>query len=158
MNTGFRRCIAWQRLLLFAALCGGTAAALAQPAPPASAAGPSQEQRFHHRWHPPHSAFMRAVHSLDLSEGQRQQIRDLMRAQWQQFKPQMQALRQARRAFDHALPGSGEFASAQAQLQQAALNAVQARLQFEVNLRNQIYALLTDPQKAQLSQALSGGR
>lgn len=157
MNTGFPRGIARKRLLLLAALCSSATAVLAQPAPlaPASAAAPPHEQRFQHRWHRPHSAFMRALHSLDLSETQRQQIRDLVRAQWQQFKPQMRALREARRRFDHAIPGTGEFSQAQSALAQVAENTVQARLQFEVNLRNQIYALLTDPQKSQLAQALS---
>ncbi|MDE2149057.1 MAG: Spy/CpxP family protein refolding chaperone [Gammaproteobacteria bacterium] len=141
--------------LLAAALGSGAAVALAQNPPLAEA---TPQGHWHGRGeHRPHSAFMRALHTLDLTDSQHQQIRDLVKAQWQSLKPQMQALREQRRAFDQAVPGSAEFSQAQSALAQAQTQAIRTRLQAEVNLRNQIYALLSDPQKAQLATALAAG-
>jgi hypothetical protein len=143
--------------LLLATLVGAAAApALAADAPPTGAQHACHHHRHHH--HRPHSAFFRALHKLDLSDAQKQTLRADFKAARGTLKPQWQALRSARRNFDHTMPGSAEYGSAQTALQQAATSMVQARLQMQAQLRQKIVGTLTDAQRARLIELLSQNR
>ncbi|MDR3416616.1 MAG: Spy/CpxP family protein refolding chaperone [Nevskia sp.] len=107
-----------------------------------------------HGWHHHHhgGALMFVLRKLDLSAEQKASVKQLMQQAHGQLKPQMEALRADRQAFNEATPGSSGYATAAANLAQAAGAAATARVQEEATLRTQIYGLLTDPQKAELAK------
>ena len=117
------------------------ASALAQGAP-----GPG--------WHGHHGMAMgRHVYDqLNLSDAQRSQIKQLRQQGFAQAKPQMQALRQARKAYESAVPGTAAYQSATSALAQAESDAASTRVTRQSNLRAQIYEILTPAQRDQLAQ------
>jgi Spy/CpxP family protein refolding chaperone len=104
-------------------------------------------------WHHHHrgGVLIHDLKALDLSDAQKASVKTLLQNARQQLKPQFEALRAQRQAFNAAVPGSPEFYNAGAALAQAASAAAGARVQQEAELRAQIYALLTDAQKQQLA-------
>lgn len=104
-------------------------------------------------WHHHHrgGVLMHELKALDLSEAQKASIKTLCQNTRQQLKPQFEAVRAQRQAFNAATPGSPEFQNAAAALAQAASAAAGARVQQEAELRTQVYALLNDAQKQQLA-------
>lgn len=142
-------------------VCSVVAVALAGAAPAYAAAGaeanPGNHQathrqwhRFrHHRWHGDH--WMRTLRQLDLSEAQRQNIRQLVRADFKQARPEMIALREKQLAFETVKPGTPAYEAASNDLGQAAANAALARMLSRTKLRGQIYKLLTPAQQTQLA-------
>lgn len=110
----------------------------------------------------PMPPLMHELHQLNLSDDQRQQIRNLFESKRETMRAQMEALRSARDSFDSAEPGSAAFAKAQSGLEQLETAAAQQRIRNEAELRTKIYALLTDDQKTTLktliAQRLADGR
>ncbi len=104
-------------------------------------------------WHHHHrgGVLMHELKELNLSDSQKASIKTLFKTSHEQFKPQFEALRTQHQALEAATPGSAEFQNATASLAQASAAAASARVQQEAALRTQIYALLTDAQKQQLS-------
>lgn len=111
--------------------------------------GGPEAHGWHH--HHRHDGAMMALRQLDLSEAQKASVKQLVKASHEQFKPQFEALRSQRQAFNAATPGSAAFQSAAAGLAQAESAAAGARVQQQAALRTQIYNLLSDAQKAQLA-------
>lgn len=93
----------------------------------------------------------RLYSQLNLSDTQRSQIRQLISQDFAQAKPQMQTLRQARKAFEAAVPGSADYQTAASNLAEAEADAARARAIGHANLRAQIYQLLTPEQRTQLA-------
>jgi Spy/CpxP family protein refolding chaperone len=88
---------------------------------------------------------------LNLSDAQRTQIKQLTRQDFTQAKPQMQALRQARQAFESATPGTADYQTAAGNLAEAEADAARTRTANRANLRAQIYQVLTPAQRTQLA-------
>lgn len=104
-----------------------------------------------HAWrHHHHGEAMMVLKQLNLSDSQKASVKELVKASHEQLKPQFEALRSQRQAFNAATPGSPEFQSAATGLAQAESAAAGARVQQQAELRTQIYNLLSDAQKAQL--------
>lgn len=127
---------------LLAAL-GFSAGAFAQP-PGAGPDGPG----WHHRHGGPLAHELR---QLNLSDAQKASIKQVVQAARPQMRAQMEAVREQRKAFETATPGSSAYQSAAGSLAQAEANAASARVQQQAAIRTQIYALLTDAQKTQLA-------
>jgi Spy/CpxP family protein refolding chaperone len=88
---------------------------------------------------------------LNLSDAQRTQIKQLTQKDFTQARPQMQALRQARQAFEAATPGTAAYQTAASNLAEAEADAARTRSTNQANLRAQIYQLLTPAQRTQLA-------
>ena len=138
--------------LLAAGLALG-GAALADGANPTGDAPAAGHPHFGHHHHMP--AFARALHQVTLTDAQKTQIHALFKADHETLREQFKSLRDTHLAFDRAVPGTGDFATAQANLVQAESAAVQAHVQHEADLHGKIYALLSDEQKSQLATALA---
>jgi len=94
---------------------------------------------------------MHEMHQLNLTPDQITSIKQLFENSKTQLQPQYQALKQQRENFAKAVPGSAEYQAAADSLAQASSAIATARVQQEASLRTQIYALLTNDQKAQLT-------
>jgi Spy/CpxP family protein refolding chaperone len=88
---------------------------------------------------------------LNLSDAQRTQIKQLTQQDFAQAKPQMQALRQARQAFESATPGTAGYQTAASNLAEAEADAARTRTTNRANLRAQVYQVLTPAQRTQLA-------
>jgi protein CpxP len=88
---------------------------------------------------------------LGLTDSQRSNVRTLMQQNFQQARPEMQALRQKREAFDNATPGTSPFQSAANDLAQAESSAAHAQVLRQADLRTKIYNLLTSEQRTKLA-------
>lgn len=88
---------------------------------------------------------------LGLTDSQRSNVRKLMQENFQQARPEMQALRQKREAFDNATPGTSPFQSAANDLAQAESSAAHAQVLRQADLRTKIYNLLTSEQRTELA-------
>ncbi|HVX06209.1 MAG TPA: Spy/CpxP family protein refolding chaperone [Rhodanobacteraceae bacterium] len=110
-------------------------------------------QQADHAWHGHHGMAMSGhmYEQLNLSDAQRSQIQQLVKQNFAQAKPQMQALRQARQAFEAAAPGTADYQTAASNLAEAEADAARARTTNRANLRAQIYELLTPAQRTQLA-------
>lgn len=145
----------WMIAAALATTVGASLPALAQDAPPPPpphphhCGGPGHDGWQRHHRKPP---MMRALHKLNLSDAQKQQIRQIFKSGFASMRPQMQALMQQRRAFTQAVPGTPEFNSAYTSYAQAAAAAAEARVQHQADLRTQIYGVLSDDQRAQLAK------
>lgn len=113
----------------------------------AFAAGQDGGQRFggHHGGH----GFGMAMQKLNLTDAQRDSIRNLVKTSFSQNKSQRDSLRQQRQAFESMTPDQVGYQDAAARLAQAEAAATQTRVQQQAQLKAQIYALLTPQQKAQ---------
>lgn len=144
----------WMIAATLATTVGASLPALAQDAPPPPPHLQHCDGPGHHGWQRHHRKppMMRALHKLNLSDAQKQQIRQAFKSSFADVRPQMQALMQQRRAFMQATPGTPEFNSAYTSYAQAAAGAAEARVQREASLRTQIYGVLSDDQRAQLAK------
>lgn len=88
---------------------------------------------------------------LDLTEAQRTSVKQLMKQNFEQARPEMQALGQKRMAFENATPGSSNYQSIANDLAQAESNAAHAQVLRQANLRTKIYDLLTPTQRTKLA-------
>lgn len=109
---------------------------------------------YGHGWHGDHGNAMEShvYDKLDLSDAQRNQLRQLTEQDFAQARPQMQALRQARRAYASAIPGTAAYQTAVGNLAQAEADAARTRTTQRADLRARIYQLLTPAQRNQLAQ------
>jgi protein CpxP len=106
----------------------------------------------HGGWHGHgHGGQFMALKKLDLTDAQRASIKQIVKASFEQNKPQRTALRQQRSAFQSMTPDQVGYTTAASRLAQAEGSATQARVQQQANVRAQIYSVLTAPQKAQLA-------
>ena len=113
----------------------------------AFAAGQDDGPRFGGH-HGEHGGFM-AMQKLNLTDAQKASIHDLVKNSFSQNKPQRDALRAQRQAFESMTPDQVGYQAAAAKLAQAEAAATQNRVQQQAQLKAQIYALLTTQQKAQ---------
>jgi Spy/CpxP family protein refolding chaperone len=117
------------------------AAAPQQTAPAASATAPrAQQQRQPNLFD-----------QLGLTDSQRSSVRTLMQQNFQQARPQLQALRQKQLAFEKATPGTSQFQSAANDLAQAESSAAHDEVLRQADLRTKIYNLLTAEQRTKLA-------
>jgi Spy/CpxP family protein refolding chaperone len=127
--------------LFTAAAIGGSTLALA-----AGAAGMGHGWQGHH-----HRAMtMRALHKLNLSDAQRDQIKQLAKQNFEQLKPQAQAVRQQRKAFESMEPIAPGYQAAAKNLAEAEASLARARVLQRAALRAQVYNLLTPAQRTQM--------
>ncbi|HET6906384.1 MAG TPA: Spy/CpxP family protein refolding chaperone [Rhodanobacteraceae bacterium] len=128
--------------LFAAAAIGGSSLALA-------AAGGGMG----HGWHDGRHGMMamRALNKLNLSDAQRDQIKQLAKQDFEQLKPRMQAVRQQRKAFGSMDPNSAGYQAAAGNLARAEADLASARVMQRAALRAQIYNVLTPAQRSQLA-------
>lgn len=88
---------------------------------------------------------------LNLSDAQKASVKQIMQTAFAQNKPQRQALRQQREAFEAMAPNSSGYQAAAASLAQAEGAAAVARTQQRAAVRAQVYAVLTPAQQSQLA-------
>lgn len=93
----------------------------------------------------------RELQKLNLSDAQRASIKDIVKQGFTQLKPQFQAVRQQRTAFEALTPDSPNYQSTAASLAQAEGQLTVARTTQRAALKAQIYAVLNASQKAQLA-------
>lgn len=122
------------------------AAAPAQSAPPASSAAPQAPQR------------RSILEELNLTPAQQSSIREAMQQDFQQLRPQMQALNQKRQAFENATPGSAGYQSAVNDLAQAEADFAKARTLRQGAMRSKVYGLLTSAQRSKLKDLIAKQR
>lgn len=128
--------------LFAAAAIGGSSLALA-------AAG-----GMGHGWHGGHHQGMTAMHELgklNLSDAQRASIKQIAKQGFGQLKPQLETLRQERKAFESMDPTSSGYQAATSDLAKAEADLASARVMQRAALRAQIYNLLTPAQRSQLA-------
>ena len=129
--------------IIAAAAIGGSSLALAS----AGGAGFG-----HDGWH--HGHGMTAMHELgklNLSDAQRDNIKQLSKQSFQQLKPQMETLRQQRKAFESMEPTASGYQTAANNLATAEAGLTRARVLAEASLRAQVYSVLTPAQRSQLA-------
>ena len=128
--------------IIVAAAIGGSSLALA------SAGGGFG----HDGWH--HGHGMTAMHELgklNLSDAQRDNIRQLSKQSFGQLKPQMETLRQQRKAFESMEPTASGYQTAANNLATAEAGLARARVLASASLRAQVYNVLTPAQRSQLA-------
>ncbi len=103
-----------------------------------------------HGGHSHHGGF-EAYSKLNLTDAQKASIKQVMQNAFAQSKPQRQALRQQREAFEAMAPNASGYQAAAASLAQAEGAAMQARVQQRAAIRAQIYSILTPAQQSQLA-------
>lgn len=117
------------------------AAAPQQAAPQGTAAAPRAQAQ-----HAPN-----LFDQLGLTETQRSSVRQLMQENFQQARPQIEALNQKRVAFNNATPGSAAFQTAANDLAQAESTTAHDEVLRQAALRTKIYNVLTSEQRAKLA-------
>ena len=118
---------------------------LAFAAAPQAASAPTTTPRTHQQGQP------NLFDELGLTDSQRSSVRQLMQQNFQQARPEMQALRQKREAFDNATPGTNQFQSVANDLAQAESTAAHAQVLRQADLRTKVYNLLTAEQRTKLA-------
>lgn len=128
-------------VLAAALACSSLAFAAAPPPAGSATTGMSQPGRGGHQ--------MNLFDQLNLTDAQRTSVRQLFQQHFEQARPEMQALRQKRMAFDNAIPGSSAYQSTANDLAQAESSAAHAQVLRQAALRTKIYNLLTPEQRTQ---------
>ena len=146
-----RNCFVHSALAIALAACMPLAFAAAPPPASTAPATSAAPQWSHHHGPSMRGHRMGMWDQLDLSDTQRASIRQLRQQGFQQARPQMQALRQQRMAFERATPGSADYQTAANALAQAESNAAHARVLSEADLRSKIYNVLTPAQRTKLA-------
>ena len=105
----------------------------------------------HGGWHGDHHGHgdMMALSKLNLTDAQRDSIKQIVKASFAQNKTQREALHQQREAFESMTPDQVGYQAAAASLATAEGAATQQRVQQQAAIRTQVYAVLTTAQKAQ---------
>ncbi|MGH8183655.1 MAG: Spy/CpxP family protein refolding chaperone [Rhodanobacteraceae bacterium] len=105
-----------------------------------------------HAWHGHDMAMGGHTYAkLGLSDAQRASIKQLTQQSFAQAKPQMQALRQARQAYESATPGTAAYQTAASNLAESEADAARTHATNRASLRAQIYQVLTPEQRTQLA-------
>jgi Spy/CpxP family protein refolding chaperone len=97
---------------------------------------------------------MSAMHELgklNLSDAQKDSIKQFAKQGFGQLKPQMEAVRQQRKAFESMDPTSSGYRTATSNLAKAEADFASARVMQRAALRAQVYNLLTPEQRSQLA-------
>lgn len=94
---------------------------------------------------------MHMLRKLDLTDAQKASINQTVQAARDQNKPQREALRQQRDAFEAMNPNQTSYQAAATRLAQAEGQATQQRVEAGADLRTRIYAMLTPTQQAQMA-------
>lgn len=94
---------------------------------------------------------MGVLDQLNLTDAQRASIRQVFQQNFDQARPELQALQQKRRAFENTTPGSSGYQTAANDLAEAESNAAHTRVLRQAALRTKIYNLLTPVQRTQLA-------
>ena len=129
--------------IITAAAIGGSSLALAS----AGVAGFG-----HDGWH--HGHGMTAMHELgklNLTDAQRDNIKQLSKQSFEQLKPQMETLHQQRKAFEAMEPTASGYQTTANSLATAEANVARARVLQDASLRAQVYNVLTPAQRTQLA-------
>lgn len=92
---------------------------------------------------------------LGLTQSQRASVTQLMQQAMQQARPELEALRQKRIAFDDATPGTSQFQSAANDLANAESSTAHAQVLRQADLRTKVYNLLTAEQRGKLATLMS---
>lgn len=119
------------------------AAAPAQSSPSTSSAAPQAPER------------RSILEELDLTATQQSSIRETMQQNFQQLRPQMQAVTQKRQAFENATPGGSGYQSAVDDLAQAEADFAKARTLREGAVRSKVYGVLTPAQRTKLKELIA---
>jgi periplasmic protein CpxP/Spy len=123
--------------IILAAALGCSALALAGPG--------GQGGGFHGH----HGGFM-ALRGLNLTDAQKAQVKQIVQQSFTQLKPQFQAVRQQREAFEAMAPNASGYQAAAASLAQAEANLTSARITARAAVTAQIYSsVLTSTQQSQ---------
>lgn len=123
------------------------AGAQAQSAPSTSAAKPQAP-----------AARRSILDELDLTPTQQSTIRETMQQNFQQLRPQLQALTQKRQAFETAIPGSAGYQSAVNDYARADADFAKAEILREGAVRSKVYQLLTPAQRTKLASLMAEQR
>ena len=107
----------------------------------------------HHGRHPG-GPFLRELKLLDLSDAQRGSIRTAIRSSFEAERGPHEATRSLHRAMLTTPPDSAGYAALVNQLADAEADAARDRVQRLAALKAEIYAMLTDAQKARLTEKL----
>jgi len=97
------------------------------------------------------SPFIHELHELNLTDAQKASVKNLVKASFAQSKPQAQAFRQQREAFEALSPNDPNYASSASALAQAAATQASNRVTQLTTLKQQIFAVLTPAQQQQLA-------
>jgi protein CpxP len=135
-----------KNLLLGLTLASAVALSTFAVAGPAGGEGGWHGGHGHH-----HGGQMMALKKLNLTDAQRASIKQIFQSSFAQNKTQRTALHQQRSAFESMTPDQVGYTAAASRLAQSEAAATQVRVQQQANIRAQIYAVLTAPQKAQLA-------
>ena len=131
--------------IILAAALGCSALALAGPGGQAGFGG-----GFGGHGH--HGGGMMALRGLNLTDAQKASIKQIVQQSFSQLKPQFQAVRQQRQAFEALSPSSSGYQAAAASLAQAEANLTSARITARAAVTAQIYTtVLTSAQQTQLT-------
>lgn len=127
--------------LIAAAAIGGSALALGAPGGPG----------FGHGDHGHGMMAMHELGKLNLSDAQSASIKQFFQQNFQQMKPQMQALHQQREAFESLAPTASGYQAAANSLADAEASATRTHVLQVASLRAQVYNILTPAQRNQLA-------
>ncbi|QAU22904.1 periplasmic heavy metal sensor [Dyella sp. M7H15-1] len=101
-------------------------------------------------FHGHHGGGFMALRGLNLTDAQKAQVKQIVRQSFTQLKPQFQAVRQQRQAFEALAPNSSGYQAAAASLAQAEASLTQARITARASVTTQIYTtVLTNAQQSQ---------
>jgi periplasmic protein CpxP/Spy len=99
-----------------------------------------------------HHRGLMALRGLNLTDAQKASIKQIIQQNMSQMKPQFQAVRQQRQAFEALSPSSSGYQAAAASLAQAEANLTSARITTRAAVTAQIYnTVLTGAQQTQLT-------
>lgn len=129
--------------IILAAALGCSALALAQGGP--GFGGPGGPGGHGH-----HGGGFGELRGLNLTDAQKASVKQIVQASFTQLKPQFQAVRQARQAFEALSPTSSGYQAAAATLAQAEASLTSARITARAAVTAQIYTtVLTSAQQSQ---------
>lgn len=144
MHSRIFRTTALAAALAFSPLAMAVGAARAQSVPSTTAAKPQA------------TAPRRSIlEELDLTATQQSTIRETVQQNFEQLRPQMQALAQKRQAFENATPGGSGYRAAVNDLAKAEADFAKARVLREGAVRSKVYDLLTPAQRTKLKDLMA---
>ncbi|HTV86437.1 MAG TPA: Spy/CpxP family protein refolding chaperone [Dyella sp.] len=133
--------------IILAAALGCSALALAGPGGQDFGPGPGG---FHGHGH--HGGAGLLLKGVNLTDAQKASIKQIMQQSFTQLKPQFQAVRTQREAFEALSPSSSGYQAAAASLAQAEANLTSARIVARAAATAQIYTtVLTASQQSQVA-------
>ncbi|RDS82665.1 Spy/CpxP family protein refolding chaperone [Dyella psychrodurans] len=133
--------------IILAAALGCSALALAGPGGQDFGGGPG-----FHGGHGHHGGGMMLLKGVNLTDAQKASIKQIVQQSFTQLKPQFEAVRQQRQAFEALSPSASGYQAAAASLAQAEANLTSARVTARAAVTAQIYNnVLTSTQQSQVT-------